>query len=75
MGGNYDFPFHFLQPTGAGSRSLSVPAMSTSFRWSAQQVAKLGANKQTIYILAMDKLELECKVSNENICEILLLLP
>ena len=67
MGKNHDFPFVFLQPTGAGSRSLSVPAVSTSFQWTAQQVAKLGANKQTIYVLAMDELDLETPVSNWHV--------
>ena len=56
MADRKDFPFIFLQPTGAGSRTLTVPSVSTSFCWTAQQVAKLGANKQSIYILAQDDL-------------------
>ena len=68
MGGKHDFPFLFLQPTGSGSRSLSMPAISTSFQWTAQQVAKLGANKQTIYILATDELELVSAVPKCYMC-------
>ena len=45
MGGRHDFRFHFLQPTGVGSRSLAIPSVSSSFEWSAQQVAKLGNSK------------------------------
>ena len=52
-----DFVFHYLQPTGSGSRSLSIPSVSSSFVWSAQQVVKLAVNKQTIYLLAEDDLD------------------
>ena len=55
MRGRKDFPFTFLQPAGAGTKSLTVSSISSSFRWTAQQVAKLGA-KQPIYILAKDNL-------------------
>lgn len=56
MGGKKDFNFIFLQPTGAGSRTLTVPSVSSSFSWTAHQVAKLGGYKQSIYILPKDKL-------------------
>ena len=49
MSGRSDFPFTFLQPAGAGSRTLTIPSVSSSFSWTAQQVAKLGPNKQSIY--------------------------
>ena len=52
MANRKDSPFFFLQPTGCGSRSLTLPAVSESFSWTAQQVAKLGGAKQCIYILA-----------------------
>ncbi len=55
MGGRSDFPFSFLQPTGLGSRTLTA---SSSFSWTAQQVAKLAGYKQVIYILAHDELTL-----------------
>lgn len=48
MGGREDFCFDFLQPTGAASRTLTVPSVSSSFQWTAQQVAKLGNNKQIL---------------------------
>ena len=56
MGDRKDFPFVFLQPTGFGSKSLTVPSLSPSFRWTPQQVARLGGSKQSIFILAQDKL-------------------
>ena len=63
MCGRKDFPFVFLQPTGAGSRTLTVPSVSPSFCWTAQQVAKLASSKQSIYVLAKDKLVEELEVS------------
>ena len=56
------FAFHYLQPTGSGSRSLSIPSVSSSFVWSAQQVVKLAVNKQTIYRLAEDDLDIPNQV-------------
>ena len=58
MGSRVDFPFVFLQPTGIGARTLTVPSVSNSFCWTAQQVAKLGGHKTPIYILARDALTL-----------------
>ena len=58
MGGDAAFPFKYLQATGGGSRSLSIPSVSTSFRWTAPQVAKLGNQRNTIYILAERDLKL-----------------
>ncbi len=63
MGNRDDFPFIFLQPTGAGSKSLTIPPVSSSFEWTPQQVAKLGANKQCIYILAQEELTIDLEVS------------
>ena len=51
-----DFPFFYLQPTGAGSHTLTLPSVSHSFHWTPQQVAKLGSHKQPIYILAQEEL-------------------
>ena len=63
MGGKSDFRFHFLQSTGVGTRTLTVPSVSSSFNWTAQQVAKLGSSKQAIYILAID--DLSCCLESE----------
>ena len=67
MGNDISFPFLYLQATGGGSRSLSVPSVSASFQWTAQQVAKLGNQRNTIYILAEGELNLpdvsSCEVS------------
>ena len=62
MGGKHDFRFQFLQSTGVGSRTLTIPVLS-SFDWSAQQVAKLGNNKQPVYIIAVD--ELVCNIESD----------
>lgn len=56
MNNRDNFPFHYLQPTGSGSRTLSVPSVSASFSWTAKQVARLGNSTGTIYILADDDL-------------------
>ena len=66
MGGSNDFCFHFLQSTGLGSKTLTLPAVSSSFIWTAQQVARLGSSKQPIYILADD--ELTCSVESDVSC-------
>lgn len=68
MGGRSDFRFYFIQPTGAGSRTLTLPSVSSSFCWTAQQVAKLGNYKQPIYILAKDNLI--CSESDVRITDI-----
>ncbi len=54
-----DFPFEFLQPTGCCNRSLTLPAISLSFSWIPQTVARLGTSKQPLYILCKEKLALE----------------
>ena len=51
-----DFSFQYLQPTGCGSRCLTIPSVSSSFNWTASQVAKLAANKNAIYIIAKQEL-------------------
>lgn len=56
MGGRSDFPFVYLQSTGSGTRTLTVPSVSPSFRWTAQQVAKLGSSTQAVYIMAKELL-------------------
>lgn len=60
MGSIADFPFQYLQSTGGGSRTLTVPCVSSSFSWTAQQVAKLGSSVQPIYIMAKDELVDDC---------------
>ena len=35
----------FLQAAGEGSKTLVVPAVSSSYRWTAQQVAHLAGQK------------------------------
>ena len=51
-----NFPFKILQPSGGSSKSLSVPALSCSFKWTASAIA--GKNSKTpIYVLACDDLK------------------
>ena len=69
MGNRSDFPFLFLQPTGSSSRKLTAPCTSSSFSWTAHQVAKLGGYKQAVYIIAMDRLVLP-EQSEVNILDI-----
>ena len=57
MGGDPSFYVKYLQATGGGSRSLSIPSISASFQWTAHQVAKLGNQRNTIYILAEKDLQ------------------
>ena len=56
MQNNPVFPFSYLQCTGGGSKSLTIPSHSTSFKWTPQQVARLSSQSGTIYILAQDDL-------------------
>ena len=56
MNNRQDFSFVFLQPTGCGIRSLTLPGVSASFNWTPQQVVKIGGAKQCIYILVKDQL-------------------
>ena len=57
MGHDSSFPFAFLQMSGCGGKTLSIPSLSASFQWTAQEVSKLG--KSCIYILAENKLTVE----------------
>lgn len=59
MSNTEQFQFTYLQPTGCGARSLTVPAVSSSFDWTPQQVARLGGTKGTVYIMAEDELNVE----------------
>lgn len=56
MKSNPNFAFKILQPTGGSSKGLSVPALSSSFKWTASAIAGK-SNKVTIYILAEDELQ------------------
>ena len=56
MRGRQNFPFDILQHAGGGSKSLVVPAVSSSFHWTASVVA--GKNsKSPIYILALEDIK------------------
>jgi len=46
------FGFEYLQRTGAGSRTLCVPSVSSNYEWSGRQVATLSKSGGVIYILA-----------------------
>ena len=55
MAGADNFPFRILQTCGGGSKTLSTPVLSSSFKWTANAVAGRNA-KAPIYILAEDDL-------------------
>ena len=52
MGNDLNFPFVFLQAAGEGSKTLVIPSVSSTYRWTAQQVSRLAGQKGNIYILA-----------------------
>lgn len=43
------FPFNFLQVTGTGSKSLILPKVSASYKWTPREVA--GRADRPLYIL------------------------
>ena len=53
---NPNFAFKILQPTSGSSKGLSIPSLSSSFKWTASAIAGK-SNKVTIYILAEDELQ------------------
>ena len=53
---SHTFAFEVLQPTGGSSKSLTIPATSSTFQWTASSMASKSA-KQPIYILAVDDLK------------------
>ena len=46
MGHNPNFSFLYLQSTSSGSNTLTIPCQSSSFKWTPQQVARLGAQRK-----------------------------
>lgn len=59
MTDNLHFPFLYLQATGGGSKSLTIPSQSSSFKWTPQQVARLSTQSGTMYILAKAALDVD----------------
>ena len=64
MGHNPNFHIQFLQTGGGGSKSLSVPSVSSSFSWTAKEVAKL-SGQGCLYVQALADLLLPLATSNE----------
>ena len=56
MNNNLNFSFSVLQVTGGASKSLTVPSVSASFKWTASAVAGKNA-KVPIYIMAREELK------------------
>lgn len=56
MNDDPDFPFAILQTAGGCSKSLAIPPVSSSYKWTASAVAGKNA-KMPIYILAEDELK------------------
>lgn len=55
MNGNSSFQFQVLQQTGGRSKSLMVPAVSDSFKWTASAIAPKNA-KVPLYVIAKEPL-------------------
>ena len=51
------FPFKILLPTGSGTESLTIPSLSSSYKWTPKEVA--GKAGSTIYILAEKVLKVQ----------------
>ena len=49
MKGDSTFRFEVLQPTGGSSKSLTVPALSSSYEWTASSILPKNA-KVSLYI-------------------------
>ena len=56
MGHDSNFPICFLQTGGGGSKSLSEPSVSSSFTWTAKEVAKL-SGQGCLYVQALAELQ------------------
>ena len=69
MNSNPYFPFTFLQSTGGGCKTLTVPCVSSSYEWTAQQVSRLASGRSSIYIMALDELTLPNPVDSEVIMD------
>lgn len=72
MNNNLQFPFAYLQSTGGGSKSLTIPSQSASFIWTPQQVARLSGQSGTIYILAQSELNVKWDEIKE-VCNIIII--
>ena len=73
MGGKQDFKFLFLQSPGGGTKVLTIPAVSNTFTWTAQQVAKLGGYKLPVYNLAHEPLTVSVDSDVSSVCHTVLL--
>ena len=60
--GDTEFPFKILQSAGAGSKSLILPSLSSSYEWKAKEVASSGGTR-AVYIWAQKELNaVKCQV-------------
>ena len=55
------FRIKILQPSGGGSKSLTIPQVSASFRWTASAIVGKNA-KMPVYILADDDLKVRYNI-------------
>ena len=56
MNNDEDFPVKILQTSGGSSKTLTIPVISSSYRWTAGSVAGKNA-KCPIYVLAEENLK------------------
>ena len=57
MKGDSTFHFDVLQPTGGRNKTLTIPALSSSFKWTSSAIVPKNA-KSPLYILAKESLQL-----------------
>jgi len=69
INGDPEFCFQYLQAIGGGTKFLTIPAQSSTFKWTPQQVVCLSGHTGKIYILAQDDLILKSR----KVCYIYLL--
>lgn len=55
MGENSSFSFDVLQPTGGKRKELIIPALSSSYKWTASSIVPKNA-KSPLYIIAKEPL-------------------
>ncbi len=48
------FQYAYLQRAGAGSRTLCIPSVKSSFKWNGRQVSTLAKSGCIIYLLAQE---------------------
>ena len=65
FGGDKQYPFKFLQCAGGGSKFLTKPCTTGTFKWNAKEIIS-AAGKGAIYIIAEKKMDTPCQVADSE---------